>query len=304
MKPTRPIQFHSFYRGVDHKRLIAMLAVSCAVHLALIALAAFMIAHKPAYRRSSPSVINVTMVSFPSKASEAKPPGPVAPKVEATAEQKIPKPAPKAETPPPVPVEQKPVPETPKPEAVSVAKKTEPVKPKESLKKKTFKPDQVVESAIKRIEARAESTKPDPLAQALDRLKKDVAKGRPDASAGSDSPPGAGHSAGGEGDGEGGEVGTIEEFYAETVVKPQVQKNWALSDKLAGDIQNAEARLVITIAPSGEIVDIWFETRSGNAYLDESVYRAVKKANPLPPLPGGRKSSLSVGMRFTSAGVQ
>ena len=300
MKPTRPIQAHSFYRGVDHKRLIAMLAFSCAVHLALIALAAFVIAHKPPYRRLSPPVINVTMVSFPSKASEAKPPGPVAPKVETPAEQKIPEPAPKQKPPVPV-VQEKPVPETPKPEAVSVAKKTEPVKPKVSLKKKTFKPDKVVESAIKRIEAKAESTKPDPLAQALDRLKKDVAKGRPDASAGSDLPAGAGPSAGGEG---GGVAGTIGEIYAQNVVTECVQKNWALSEKLAGDIQNAEAHLVITIAPSGEIVDIWFEKRSGNAYLDESAYRALKKSNPLPPLPAGLKSSLSVGLYFTPAGVQ
>jgi len=301
MKPTRPIQVHSFYRGVDHKRLIAMLAVSCAVHLALIALTAFMIANKPAYRRSSPSVINVTMVSFPSGAPEAKSSGPAAPKVEKPAEQKIPEPAPK-EKPQAPPVEEKPVPAPAKPEAVSVAKKTEPVKPKESLKKKTFKPDKVVESAVKRIEAKAESTKPDPLAQALARLKKDVEKGRPTPPAGS---AGAGSPDGSEAGGEGGGVaGTIGEIYAQNVVTECIQKNWALSEKLAGDIQNAEAHLVITIAPSGEIVDILFAKRSGNAYLDESAYRAVKKANPLPPLPAGLKSSLTVGLYFTPAGVQ
>ncbi len=303
MKPTRPIQVHSFYRGVDHKRLIAMLAVSCAVHLALIALTAFMIAHKPAYRRSSPSVINVTMVSFPSSRPEAKSSGPAAPKVETPAEQKIPEPAPKEKPPAPA-VQEKPVPETPKPEAVSVAKKTEPVKPKESLKKKTFKPDKVVESAVKRIEARAESTKPDSLAQALDKLKKDVAKGPPNQAAGSALPAGAGSSDGSEAGGEGGgEVGTIWEVYANNIVMEQVQKNWAFPEQLAGKIQNAEALLVITIASSGEIVDIWFETRSGNAYLDESAYRAVKKSNPLPPPPAG-KSPLSVGLYFTPSGVQ
>ena len=300
MKPTRPIQAHSFYRGVDHKGLIAMLAVSCAVHLAAIALTAFVIAHKPAYRRSSPSVINVTMVSFPSRGPEAKPAAPAAPKAETPAEKKIPEPAPKEKPPVPV-VQEKPVPPPPKPEAVSIAQKTEPVKPKESLKKKTFKPDKVVESAVKRIEARAESTKPDPLAQALARLKKDVAKGRPNPSVESELPAGSGSSAGGEG---GSEVGTIWEVYANTVVKEEVRKNWAFSEQLAGNIQNAEASLVITIAPSGQIEDIWFETKSGNAYLDESAYRAVKKSNPLPPLPAGRKSSLSVGLFFTPAGVQ
>jgi len=305
MKPTRPIQVHSFYRGVDHKRLIAMLAVSCAVHLALIALTAFVIAHKPAYRRSSPSVINVTMVSFPSSRPEAKSSGPAAPKVETPAEQKIPEPAPKEKPPAPA-VQEKPVPETPKPEAVSVAKKTEPVKPKESLKKKTFKPDKVVESAVKRIETRAESTKPDSLAQALDKLKKDVAKGPPNQAAGSALPAGAGPPAGGQSGGEGGgggEVGTIWDVYANNIVMEQVQKNWAFPEQLAGNIQNAEALLVITIASSGEIVDIWFETRSGNAYLDESAYRAVKKSNPLPPPPAG-KSPLSVGLYFTPSGVQ
>ncbi len=299
MKPTRPIQVHSFYRGVDHKRLIAMLAVSCAVHLALIALTAFMIANKPAYRRSSPSVINVTMVSFPSGAPEAKSSGPAAPKVEKPAEQKIPEPAPK-EKPQAPPVEEKPVPAPAKPEAVSVAKKTEPVKPKESLKKKTFKPDKVVESAVKRIEAKAESTKPDPLAQALARLKKDVAKGPPNQAAGSALPSGTGSSDGGAGgtsSGQGGEYNTE--------IGYQVQQHWAFPEQLAGNIQNAEARLVITVAPDGQIVDIWFEKRSGNAYLDESAYRAVKKANPLPPHPAGLKSSRhDVGLIFTPSGVQ
>ncbi|MDD3082211.1 MAG: TonB family protein [Desulfobacterales bacterium] len=276
-----------------------MLAVSCAVHLALIALAAFVIAHKPAYRPFPPSVINVTMVSFPSSRPEAKSPGPAAAKVETPAEQKIPEPAPK-EKPPVPPVEEKPVPAPAKPEAVSVAKKTEPVKPKESLKKKTFKPEKVVESAVKRIEAKAESTKPDSLAQALDRLKKDVAKGPPNQAAGSALPAGAGPLAGGQG---GGEGGTVWEVYANNIVAEQVQKNWAFSEQLAGKIQNAKASLVFTIAPSGEIVDIWFDTRSGNAYLDESAYRAVKKSNPLPPPPAG-KSSLTVGLSFTPAGVQ
>jgi colicin import membrane protein len=46
-------------------------------------------------------------------------------------------------------------------------------------------------------------------------------------------------------------------------------------------------------------VDINFEKRSGNHYLDDSAMRAIKKANPLPPLPDVfRDEYLEIGIRF------
>jgi colicin import membrane protein len=49
-------------------------------------------------------------------------------------------------------------------------------------------------------------------------------------------------------------------------------------------------------------VDIQFEKRSGNPHLDESALRAIKKANPLPPLPSVfEEDKFDVGVRFTPA---
>jgi colicin import membrane protein len=59
------------------------------------------------------------------------------------------------------------------------------------------------------------------------------------------------------------------------------------------------------VMPDGEITDIRFTERSGNAYLDESAYRAIVKANPVSPHPTGiRTPYVTVGVRFTPEGIK
>jgi TonB family protein len=61
-----------------------------------------------------------------------------------------------------------------------------------------------------------------------------------------------------------------------------------------------ETIIAIRIAKDGQIEEMQFEKRSGNPYLDESALRAIKKANPLPPLPPGIEGDkFDVGVRFT-----
>ncbi len=58
-------------------------------------------------------------------------------------------------------------------------------------------------------------------------------------------------------------------------------------------------KIGIRVAPSGRLEDLWVEEGSGNIYYDQSALRAVKKSDPLPPLPpehGG--ASLEVGINF------
>ncbi|MCK4619493.1 MAG: TonB C-terminal domain-containing protein, partial [Desulfobacterales bacterium] len=75
------------------------------------------------------------------------------------------------------------------------------------------------------------------------------------------------------------------------IYRPQVdyyiKKNWVFSEQLAGEHIDLEVKIVIKIMANGHITDIWFEKRSGNSYLDESAYKAIKKSSPLPPLPKG-----------------
>ena len=58
---------------------------------------------------------------------------------------------------------------------------------------------------------------------------------------------------------------------------------------------------VVSLAMSkfGKIEQAWIEKKSGNDYYDQSTLRAIRKANPLPPLPDGfNDSTMEVGINF------
>jgi len=86
-----------------------------------------------------------------------------------------------------------------------------------------------------------------------------------------------------------------------------IQRNWALSYQLIADQPKLSATLVFTIMKSGYIhSDIWLKKKSGNDYFDECVIKAVKNANPLPPLPNGYLRSYygPIGLKFTPSGLK
>ena len=88
-------------------------------------------------------------------------------------------------------------------------------------------------------------------------------------------------------------------------IQYQIQKNWAFSQQLAGDNTELEAVLAIKILRNGEIEDIWFDKKSGNAYLDDSAYKAIVKSNPLPPLPNDyMRPFYKIGLRFGPKGLK
>lgn len=80
----------------------------------------------------------------------------------------------------------------------------------------------------------------------------------------------------------------------------RIRSVWVLPEEALGGKKNLETILAIRIARDGQIEDIQFEKKSGNPYLDESALRAIKKANPLPPLPSDIEGDkFDVGVRFT-----
>ena len=84
-----------------------------------------------------------------------------------------------------------------------------------------------------------------------------------------------------------------------TVVWEKIRSSWNLAANLVPGRKDLESIIAIKIRKNGEIVDINFEKRSGNHYLDDSAMRAIKKANPLPPLPDVfRDEYLEIGIRF------
>ena len=94
--------------------------------------------------------------------------------------------------------------------------------------------------------------------------------------------------------------GGIMDIYA-AEIKFQIQNNWAYT----GGASALESVLAIKITPSGEIVDIWFDSKSGNGHLDNSAYNAIMKSNPLPPLPRAyRKPYFKIGIIFGPKGIK
>jgi colicin import membrane protein len=187
-------------------------------------------------------------------------------------------------------------------------KPKEPPKVKTSLKKETFQPSKVVQSAIEKIEKETKGPSSEDLKKdALARLEKKVAE-TPSGSTGekSQSEGGSGGGARGKGSGSGFEgegVGSAKEVY-NGLIAYHIQKNWAFSEQLARGQNNLETLVGIKILSNGEILDVWIDKKSGNQYLDESAIRAIKKSNPLPPLPKEiGVYDYKVGLRFTPQGL-
>ncbi|MCP4116825.1 MAG: TonB family protein [Desulfobacteraceae bacterium] len=252
-------------------------------------------------RRVMPPSIKVDLVSLdlpgPSESSQASAVEPVA------KERKAPEPAPE-----PVPAPVKPVVEKApvvkktvrviKPEAPPKAKaKPKPGKKKRALKKKTYRADKVLSSARKTMEKNiaqsAEKKAQDALGKAFSRLAKEVEKkggSRPLANV-----------SGSGAKGDRSDYTAIDLYNLELMYR--IRQNWAFSERLAKADKALEARVLIKILKNGQIRDVWFETRSGNHYLDESALKAVKKSSPLPPLPKGY-TSYEIGLKFTPSGLK
>ncbi len=150
---------------------------------------------------------------------------------------------------------------------------------KTSLKKKTFDSEKVIEDAVNRIAKDSENRRPKSIEERIASLESQVGdktyKGRLSSEAADQTGTAA----------DPGDFAPIEIYQAEVAVA--MKQNWAFSREVAGQTEGLETRLVIKIMPEGKIADVWFEKRSGNSYLDESAYKTVMKADPLPPLPEG-----------------
>ena len=175
-----------------------------------------------------------------------------------------------------------------KKEAVSLSPQ-KPLQVKRSLKKKTYNVSNVIDKAIAEIEKKAPESRPHSVLQAIERLKQEghVADHRTRSS-------GVSTTAGGL---DKKRFELLDIYNAE--IWHQIQKNWAFSEQIAQSNTDLEGIIIMKIMRDGEIRDIWFEKRSGNSYFDDSVLKAVKKSNPLPPLPDGFLGPYyDVGIRF------
>jgi len=271
---------HSFMGG--RKAFTLPFSVSFAAHILLIALFIFTPSGSPR-KILLPPVISVTMVTLPTAAQPV--PSPVGAK--RSAARKKSRPVKKADI-------------SLAPE--KAAKTSDKPKVIKSLKKKTFKPSKVVENALTRIEQTVEEEQASAVQAAIDRLRSKV----------QDQPvPDTPRANAEKQIGVPGKIRTDSRELVEIIdiyrveIAFQIQKNWAFAQSLAGGGQDLSAEIVFRVMPDGEIRDIWFDKRSGNAYLDESARRAIMKTNPVSPHPEGlSKPFIPVGLRFTPEGVR
>ncbi len=291
---------HAYARQYHRKRptsqsMIWPFGVSFLMHLVMIGALIFMPAIVSGPRLRS-GVVNVSLVSLPAAAPAAAGPAAAPPAPEPVVKKPAEKPVVKVPEPTPVPAIKQP------PEAVSLAPKK--AKPKKSLKKKTLDRSKIIDSAIERIEKKVERSETDSVAAAIEELKRKVAASE---SRGGTRPGGVSAGAVGPAGGSGTGGRRVQEsiLIYQAEIQYRIQKNWAFSQQLAGENTDLEAILGIKVLRNGEIEEIWFDKKSGNAYLDDSAYRALVKSNPLPPLPNDYMGPFyRVGLRFGPKGLK
>lgn len=271
----------------ERRNFFSNFAVSLFCHLLFFVILIF----APGYatdRNPSLSVINVSLVTLPLQKNA---PLPAKFKTASVDNKKVQK----------AKISTKTIPKTDHKPSESISLKPKKKKIKRSLKKKTFKTDRVVKSAISQIKKDVEESRPDQINKAIARLKDQVEKtGPPNLNKQQDTkgtgPPG-GTTTGNKKDLELIDIYLIEIAY-------RIQKNWSFNEQLAGGHTDLEAWAAIKVMPNGEIKDTWFDKRSGNSYFDEQAKKAILKSNPLPPLPKGYwRPYFEAGFHFTSSGI-
>jgi colicin import membrane protein len=286
------------FRGTENNPLTLYLtfAVSLICHAIFFAILIYFSIHTPYNKKFLHSVINVSMVTLPAQESPSGRAGKIElkSKIQSTRPKKDRDSKILSTT---INADQS------RSKAVSVAPKKG-RKIKESLKKKTFKPSKVVKSAITSIEKQVDDSRPDPVIEAINRLKTKVGSSEArDIGV-------KGEGLTGQGGIPGGALTTgylalkpIDIYKAE--IPYHIEKNWAFSEQLSGGDTDLIAVVIIKIMQNGEIKDIWFEKKSGDSYFDESAFKAVKKSDPLPELPKEYlKPYYSLGLIFTPSGLK
>jgi TonB family protein len=89
----------------------------------------------------------------------------------------------------------------------------------------------------------------------------------------------------------------LNDYY--NMIWAKIKKEWTLPGGLPKGKTDLETIIVVIIERDGKVQKSWFEKRSGNAYYDQMAMRAIKKAEPLPPIPKEFSDDIfEIGIRF------
>lgn len=89
----------------------------------------------------------------------------------------------------------------------------------------------------------------------------------------------------------------LSEYYGR--IWAQIKEEWTLPENLPQEKADLETIIVVIIERDGKIQKSWFEKKSGNSLYDQMAMRAIKKAEPLPPIPKEfSDDTFEIGIRF------
>ena len=254
--------------GYTDRAWIGMTALSIACHILFFSGVVFLpeLRLKPS---DVPSAVEVDLVSLPPSELPTQPPS--------------------TQGPAPVQVKSEPAPaeavtskKEPKgveaaPPEDAVPRAPGPLQVKKSLKKRSYNASKVITKAIEKIAEQAPQSRPRSVVEAIGQLEKEVKEGTRALTTDGATATTAGMSQ---------KTQELLDIY-NAEIWDRIRKNWAFSTEMAQGRTDLEAVVNVKIMRDGEIRDIWFDNKSGNTYFDDSVLKALKKSDPLPPLPEG-----------------
>lgn len=89
----------------------------------------------------------------------------------------------------------------------------------------------------------------------------------------------------------------LNEYYS--LIWAKIKEAWTIPENLLKEKVDLEAIIVLIIEKDGKIKKSLFEKKSGNDLYDQMAMRAIKRAEPLPPIPNEwNENTLEIGIRF------
>ncbi len=302
----------------EKRTLFFTFGISLLCHLLFFGLMLFWPSSSPALRFQAPSAIQVDMVSLPAPPATGEQPLAQAepepePVEEASPEEEIEPEKPEPEPEPEVAIPEKKEPEVevkePEPEKVvkeppkQLTPKVKPKpdklpaklvtleprkkksKPKKKVEPKKEKSSDTIKKAIAKLETSKRKASYDPVKAKIEKFKKRYGD-RDNAADASKTQGGGAYASGERGKYSAALAGRLN-IYKYGPLMDSINQNWAFNPVLAGGGEDLEVQLLVKIMADGKVGGIKYVKRSGNDLLDESAYRAIKKSDPLPPLPKG-----------------
>jgi TonB family protein len=89
----------------------------------------------------------------------------------------------------------------------------------------------------------------------------------------------------------------LNDYYS--TIWAMIKKEWSLPENLPKGKTDLETVIVVIIEKDGSVQKSWFEKKSGNTLYDQMAMRAIKKAEPFPPIPKELGDNpFELGIRF------